>query len=197
MSGGKLRKDPENSLARFRLFPLQRLPTRARLPARLPPPLPPPRAFLPPSAPFPCSRERRCVSVEAEFPPLFSPPPTPPSQRKFRVSFAALRRRYIPNHPYLSAYAIRASYIPARVPVENVLRSSLYKYPKLSSPMCVASIGGRRKWGKKGTENKGCSRVCLQTREREREFFIFLHLVLIRRPVCRFFRRRKFRNLIT
>lgn len=40
------------------------------------PPPPPPsssRAFLPPSAPFPCSRERRCVSVEAEFPPLFSP----------------------------------------------------------------------------------------------------------------------------
>lgn len=76
VSGGKLRKDPENSLARFRLFPLQRLPTRAR-PSLLPSSPLPSRALLPPSAPFPCSRERRCVSVEAEFPPLFSPPPPP------------------------------------------------------------------------------------------------------------------------
>lgn len=59
-----------------------------------------------------------------------------------------------------------------------VAQCSLYKYPKLSSPMCVSSIGGRRrkrKKKKKEMKNKGCSRVCLQTiapeRERERVFY--------------------------
>lgn len=120
-----------------------------------------------------------------------SSPPTPPFLRKFRVSFAALRRRYIPNHPYLSAYAIRASYIPARVPVENVLRSTVQfvQVPEtFVSDVCLFHWGEEKKAEKKKKkekmENKDCSRICLQTiapeREREREFFIFLHLVLIR-----------------
>lgn len=186
-----MRKDPENSLARFRLFPLQRLPTRARLP---PPFLPSPsssppsssRAFLPPSAPFPCSRERRCVSVEAEFPPLFSPlspPPTPPFLRKFRVSFAALRRRYIPNHPYLSAYAIRASYIPARVPVENVLRSTVQfvQVPEtFVSDVCLFHWGEEKKAEKKKKKKKWKIKTAREfvyrlsrQKERERESFLF------------------------
>lgn len=158
------------------------------------PPSPPPsssppsssRAFLPPSAPFPCSRERRCVSVEAEFPPLFSPlfpPPTPPFLRKFRVSFAALRRRYIPNHPYLSAYAIRASYIPARVPVENVLRSTVQfvQVPEtFVSDVCLFHWGEEKKAEKKKKKKKWKIKTAREfvyrlsrqkERERERVFY--------------------------
>lgn len=194
-----MRKDPENSLARFRLFPLQRLPTRARLP---PPFLPSPSS--PPTLLVPCisssfcpvsmlSRATLCFRRSRVSTALFAslPPPTPPFLRKFRVSFAALRRRYIPNHPYLSAYAIRASYIPARVPVENVLRSTVQfvQVPEtFVSDVCLFHWGEEKKAEKKKKkekmENKDCSRICLQTiapeREREREFFIFLHLVLIR-----------------
>lgn len=154
VSGGKLRKDPENSLARFRLFPLQRLPTRARLP---PPFLPPPvpctsSSFCPVSM---LSRATLCFRRSRVSTALFASPPSPTPtlslQRKFRVSFAALRRRYIPNHPYLSAYTIRASYIPARVPVENVLRSTVQfvQVPETFVPdMC------RLYWEEKKVEKK-------------------------------------------
>lgn len=162
-----MRKDPENSLARFRLFPLQRLPTRARLP----PPLPP-LALLLPTLLVPCisssfcpvsmlSRATLCFRRSRVSTALFAslpPPPTPPFLRKFRVSFAALRRRYIPNHPYLSAYAIRASYIPARVPVENVLRSTVQfvQVPEtFVSDVCLFHWGEEKKKAEKKKKRNG------------------------------------------
>lgn len=114
---------------------------------------------------------------------LFPPPPTPPFLRKFRVSFAALRRRYIPNHPYLSAYAIRASYIPARVPVENVLRSTVQfvQVPEtFVSDVCLFHWGEEKKAEKKKKKKKWKIKTAREfvyrlsrqkERERERVFY--------------------------
>lgn len=130
----------------------------------------PPLALLLPTLLVPCisssfcpvsmlSRATLCFRRSRVSTALFAslpPPPTPPFLRKFRVSFAALRRRYIPNHPYLSAYAIRASYIPARVPVENVLRSTVQfvQVPEtFVSDVCLFHWGEEKKAEKKKKRN--------------------------------------------
>lgn len=147
----------------------------------------PPRLLY---APFPCSRERRYVSVEAEFPAayirtagftdslLFS-------LRKVRVSFAALRRDVIyrltpstrPPAPLFPTYLYTCS-----VAVETSCTYSLYKYPNFPS-RCVTytyrtcRVGRMRAPRKKGREP--CSPFsCLSRRDREREReFVALDMV--------------------
>lgn len=161
------------------------------------PPSPlPPLALLPPHPPRPVHfflllPRFHALASDVVFPskPSFhrsfrlSSPPTPPFLRKFRVSFAALRRRYIPNHPYLSAYAIRASYIPARVPVENVLRSTVQfvQVPEtFVSDVCLFHWGEEKKAEKKKKKKKWKIKTArefvyrlLRRKERKRESFLF------------------------